>query len=529
MNLYPAARFAPMHTLAPSARDAGRRLRGAVAILLLGALAVPAARAAETAPATDDLGNSVVKIFSTIVLPNPYQPWIKQAPREISGSGVIIAGDRILTNAHVVLYATDIQVQGRGAGDKVSATVESIAPGIDLAVLKVDDPTFFASRPPLTRASILPRVKDTVLVYGYPLGGTSLAITRGIVSRIEFVAYNFPVDGLRIQIDAALNPGNSGGPVVVDGRMIGLAFSRLNGEAQNIGYVIPTEEIELFLHDVADGHYDGKPIICDNFQALQNATLRAYLKVPPGVHGVVVNIPFRDDPDYPLKRWDVVTRIGDTPIDDQGKIVAGDDLHLFFTYLVQKLARDGHVPLTILRDGQTRTVELPVPTGRPLVVPDLNGAYPSYFIYGPLVFTAVTTEFLGALNADVRVANVMADMDSPLETRRLDPPAFPGEQLVAVAAPFFPSRLAEGYSSAQLNVVKTVNGIPIRNLRQLVEVLRDAKDEYLAFVFDGRGRESPVFRRAELAAATNSILDDNGVRSQGSPDMLAVWNAKPAP
>ena len=73
------------------------------------------------------------------------------------------------------------------------------------------------------------------------------------MSRIEFTNYNYPVSGLRIQIDAAINPGNSGGPAVAGNTMIGLAFSHLGG-AENIGYIIPCEEIdELFLKDIARG------------------------------------------------------------------------------------------------------------------------------------------------------------------------------------------------------------------------------------------------------------------------------------
>ena len=55
--------------------------------------------------------NAVVKVFSTSRLPDPYKPWTKQAPRESTGTGVIIEGKRILTNAHVVLYASQVQVQ----------------------------------------------------------------------------------------------------------------------------------------------------------------------------------------------------------------------------------------------------------------------------------------------------------------------------------------------------------------------------------------------------------------------------------
>ena len=106
------------------------------------------------------------------------------------------------------------------------------------------------THPPLARATNCPPMKDTVMVYGFPTGGTNLSITKGIVSRIEFAGYNFPVSGLRIQIDAAINPGNSGGPALSGDEMIGLAFSRLGG-ADNIGYIIPVEEIEFFLKDIA--------------------------------------------------------------------------------------------------------------------------------------------------------------------------------------------------------------------------------------------------------------------------------------
>src|ERR1700691_1835714 len=192
--------------------------------------------------------NSVVKVFATIRYPDPFKPWTKQAPSEVSGSGVVIEGRRILTNAHVVLYATQVQIQANAAGDKLPATVIAVAPGIDLAVLQLDDPSFFDTHPPLARAGKLPHIEDSVLAYGFPTGGNSMSITKGIVSRIEFSAYNFPVSGLRIQIDAAINPGNSGGPAIAGGNMIGLAYSYLS-DAQNIGYIIPNEEVELFLQD----------------------------------------------------------------------------------------------------------------------------------------------------------------------------------------------------------------------------------------------------------------------------------------
>ena len=477
---------------------------------------------------TDAVANSVVKVFATVRYPDFFRPWAKESPSDITGSGVVIEGKRILTCAHVVLYASQVQVQANQAGDKISASVEFIAPGIDLAVLKLDDPVFFDSHPPLARAKMLPDIKDAVMVYGYPEGGSSLSITKGIVSRTEFTGYNYPVSGLRIQIDAAINPGNSGGPAVVGDKMIGLAFSHLT-DAQNIGYIIPGEEIELFLQDIADGHYDGKPAMFDELQTLENPALRTFLKLDKSVHGMVVHRPNGSDPNYPLKEWDVITKIGDTPVDDQGMVKIGDNLRVRFQYLVQKTAREGQLPLTVVRAGKPVQVELPVSPGYPMVTPNLGNAYPSYFIYGPMVFSTATDQFVRALTGSNRGARWMSWLiarNSPLATRFDDQTAFPGEELVVVPSPFFPHKLDEGYSSPFCEVVKSVNDIPIRNLNHLVEVLRDARGDSITIGFYDRECETLVFPRQAMLAATDDILTDNGVRSQGSADTLAIWNAK---
>lgn len=402
-------------------------------VLLVAGLSAVALAAADTAtpkPAAA-VEASVVKVFSTMRFPDPYRPWTKSGPRESTGTGVIIEGNRILTNAHVVLYASQVQVQANQSGDKFSATVESIAQGIDLAVLKLEDDSFFKDRAPLPRATKLPAVKDSVMVYGFPTGGTTLSITKGIVSRIDFTLYNFPTSGLRIQIDAAINPGNSGGPAVDGDKMIGLAFSRLGG-GDNIGYIIPCEEIELFLRDVADGRYDGKPALFDSLQTFENPALRPFLKVGREVAGMIVTEVDATDPGYPLQPWDIITKIGDTPIDNEGMVRVGD-IRVRFQYRLQQVTRAGRAPLTIVRAGKEQTVEVPVAPRRPMLIPDLDGSYPSYFVYGPLVFSHANQLFLAGLN---NAAVALSAGRSPLSLRRADRPAFDGEALVIVTSPF---------------------------------------------------------------------------------------------
>jgi PDZ domain len=170
-------------------------------------------------------------------------------------------------------------------------------------------------------------------------------------------------------------------------------------------------------------------------------------------------------------------------------------------------------------------------THPPLVIPDLDGSYPSYFVYGPLVFSDATTEFLGSFARDRPGGGLMgmlALFGSSLITRVGDKPAFPGERLVVITSPFFPYKLAKGYGNPAWQVVKTVKGHPIKNLPHLVEVLRDLKDEFVTFEYNMRAAgETIVFPRAEMAAATDEILTDNGIRSQGSPDLLKIWEKKP--
>jgi S1-C subfamily serine protease len=491
-------------------------------------MAFGAAAHAEGADKQSSIENSVVKVFATMRYPDPFKPWTKQAPSEVTGSGVVIEGRRILTNAHVVLYASQVQIQANAAGDKVSASVVAIAPGIDLAVLQLDDATFFDTHPAVARAGKLPQIKDAVLAYGFPTGGNSLSITKGIVSRIEFVSYNYPVSGLRIQVDAAINPGNSGGPAIAGDKMIGLAFSKAGGDTQNIGYIIPNEEVELFLKDIADGHYDGKPAMYDDLQTLENPALREFLKLDKSVEGMVVHRPDKADAAYPLKEWDVITRIGDTPIDNQGMIKLDRDLRVSFGYLIQKLAADDKLPLTIVRAGKTLKVELPVSAQHPTLITDLHGGYPSYFIYGPLVFSTATWQFVSSFENNAGLLRILGAVKSPLVTRTFDAPSADLEELVVVSSPFFPHKLAIGYSNPAGSVVYAVNGTRIHSLAHLVAVLRDLKDPFVTIEFDQKGGEALVFSRPAILAATDDILTDNGVRAQGSPNMLSVWQDKPA-
>src|SRR5262249_1682174 len=151
--------------------------------------------------------------------------------------------------------------------------------------------------------------------------------------------------------------------------------------------------------------------------------------------------------------------------------------------------------------------------------------YPSYFVHGPLVFSPAIEEAVPTYAQ----GNPLAMLGSPLSTRDTDRVAFPGEELVVVTAPLLAHPMTRGYSGPCAHVAKDADGFPVRNLRHLVELLRDGRGEYLTIRFFGEISETLVFPRKAIEDATPGLMAENGIPSRGTDDVLAVWGARAAP
>jgi hypothetical protein len=202
-------------------------------------------------------------------------------------------------------------------------------------------------------------------------------------------------------------------------------------------------------------------------------------------------------------------------------VLIRENLRVNFAYLVQQKAHDGFVPLTIMRAGKRQEIRMPVPAQRPLLISSLQGNYPSYFILGPLVFERATIEAVSLVRSHSQTL-----LGSPLVARFGDRPDAEREELVIIPSPLFPHALSKGYDDPTGVIVKSINGTPVKSLAHLVALLRDLKDEYVTIDFDNHASEAMVFPRAELVSSTEGILTDNGVRAQGSADMLKIWEAR---
>nr|XP_025692189.1 protease Do-like 2, chloroplastic [Arachis hypogaea] len=119
----------------------------------------------------------------------------------------MIGGRKLITNAHCVEHDTQVKVKRRGDDTKYVAKVLARGVDCDIALLSVESDEFWRDVEPL-RLGRLPHLQDSVTVVGYPLGGDTISVTKGVISRIEVTSYaHGSSDLLGIQIDAAINPG----------------------------------------------------------------------------------------------------------------------------------------------------------------------------------------------------------------------------------------------------------------------------------------------------------------------------------
>jgi hypothetical protein len=168
---------------------------------------------------------------------------------------------------------------------------------------------------------------------------------------------------------------------------------------QNIGYVIGNEEIDGFFGQ-ADGKPDGKPSIDAALQRLLNDALRNKHRLDRSVHSLLVIDPASSRLSYPLKKGDVITHIGAYAIDNDGMVRVQDNLRLAFPNTVNKATRGDCVPVTLLRQGKRQTHDVPVVRSHHSLMPWLDGKYPSYFVYGPLVFSPASLSLRRVLDGD---------------------------------------------------------------------------------------------------------------------------------
>ncbi|MCE0482838.1 MAG: trypsin-like peptidase domain-containing protein [Methylacidiphilales bacterium] len=466
---------------------------------------------------------SVVQIFTSFQEPNWAAPWIFDQPHMASGTGFVIDGNRIMTNAHVVAFTKQLLVRRYHDPQRYFARVEFVAHDIDLAVLKIidpytgkDDPSFFKDMKPLVLGP-LPKVRSTVVTYGFPAGGQQISYTRGVVSRIEVQGYVHIGNRafLAVQTDAAINPGNSGGPVIQDDKVVGVAFEGTHA-LENTGYFIPTIIIHHFLEDIKDGTYDGVPEAGLELANLQNPAFRHMLKLPDdSKRGVrvdqVLDIPSTQ---ALLKPNDVIMQVGDYPVDEDGTITyEGNTVGV--SVAIDLAQNNDIVPLKVWRDGKMIDVPLPVKVYKDdYRQGNQYDVLPSYYIYGGLVFTPLSLDYLKTFGNNW-ADSAGRELIYELAYRHIEDPKHWRPEPVVLAS-ILDHPVNANFTVRGQTMVDKINGIRIERLSDVPKAFAatQGSDAIIEFLPD---HHFEVIRKDDAEKAnsdilnTYSVMDLNGV------------------
>jgi len=501
---------------------------------------------------------SVVKLFVVKCAPNHSRPWQMSSQSHSSSSGFVISGRRILCNAHGVTYARSIRVRKHGDSKKYDAKLQHIGHECDLAILTVDNARFWRNLEPLTFDSKTPKLQDIVVVVGYPIGGDNICVTKGVVSRVGFVSYSHALENLfSLQIDAAINPGNSGGPTIMNQRVVGVAFeTHLN--SQNIGYCIPVRVVQHFLDDIAQhGGYTSFPKLGCRWQKIENPSLKKYLQMVSdddhsprsdavdgdgdgddehksdghALNGVLLNMMYPlTDCHSKLKQNDVLLEIDGVAIGEDGTIqypYPEDGVsRINYSYITSNKFCGDEVALRILRDGHILSVNVTLDIIDYLVPIVLYDRPVTYYIFGGFVFVPLSRPYL------------RAEYGSKWSSKcavRLKDLYFNGykeadDEEVVLLSRVLASDLNVGFHKFTNCVLEKANGVEIKSMRRLVEVIEggsgsgDGGDEgdskFVRFTFEHN--VTMVLERDIAVEGMPSIMEEHKIKFDRSENLRGL-------
>jgi S1-C subfamily serine protease len=440
-----------------------------------------------------------------------------------------------MTNAHCVHNALHISIRRRGTARLYIAKIKAILYECDLALLELETQKkgseailneFWKDLPPLPIGG-MPAKLDKVYVYGYPLGGYNVSITKGVVNRVQVITYFNAVQHFAIQIDAPINFGNSGGPVVnAHGEMVGVAFAGEDDSVtQNMGYIIPTTLVRFFVELVKKNtEFNGLCSLGVEVQHLANQNLRDFVKIPHKKTGILVT---KVDPlgsaNKLLQENDVIMSINGKPIDNDGTMLLKDIILSADRKLAKKHAdelsiiQSGevvayssfislHSPgdivvLGVLREGKEKEVSVTLKP-RNILVPLLEYQLPpTYYVIGGLVFLPLSVSLILEKRDNREYVNHLVNIAENSDAAK------PGEQIV-VLSEIFTTEMTSDYHSDN-SILHSVNGVEILNIYHLREVIEKMKKaEYLVFKFRDTSR-TIVLNVKDLQKNNKQILLDN--------------------
>eukprot|EP00931_Biecheleriopsis_adriatica_P049872 TRINITY_DN28857_c0_g1_i1.p1 TRINITY_DN28857_c0_g1~~TRINITY_DN28857_c0_g1_i1.p1 ORF type:complete len:562 (-),score=94.41 TRINITY_DN28857_c0_g1_i1:120-1805(-) len=513
--------------------------------------------------------DTVVKIHGTGVRPSYLIPWQVKSQKEWTGTGFVLTERRILTNAHVVEDATVLQVTKQDSPKKFRARAVCVAHDLDLAIVIVDEETFWEDLPTATLADRLPDLYSEVKAVGFPTGGSTVCVTKGVISRIDAMLYvhpqimgvdagsrNSPGPVILLQIDAAINPGNSGGPTFDNkGIVVGVASSGLPS-AQNVGYIIPATIASMFVDEYARTQsWSGLSELGISGVPLENDSMRSFLKMEDQSGILVTDVAPLGALHGKVQPGDVLTHLDGHDVTNEGTVplvIAGQKVYVEAEALVTQKAKGIETRFGILRDGRPQEVEvalIPIPP----LAPRFHGydCCPEYLLVGGIVFVTgcvpMYHDYIQGRSQSRNASRFISDtcIWSSFNEFKQDE----DHELVCLLN-ILKHDVNLGYGpDDHLGILEYFNDQPVRNLKSLASmvgsVMRAQEEDFLRFrtrktskaaddskqkmFLMGRvegKRPDIVLSLAKVASADAEICKMNNIPAPASAEILPFFQGK---
>jgi serine protease Do len=411
--------------------------------------------------------DAVVQVFTQVARFNWLEPYKSPELGEGAGSGFFIdERGYFLTNYHVVDEASNIQIQIPSFGkERFDSEIIGVSPERDIALLKVSDEAYKTitkqsgkfNTLSLGKSDSILRTQE-LLALGYPLGMQTLKSTQGIVSGREQPF---------IQITNPLNPGISGGPVLdFSGRVVGIAAAGIPG-AQNVGYIIPIDEVKAAINDLYKVTLLRKPTLGVVF-ASSTKDLDAYLG-NPGRGGWYVASVFKNSlfEKIGIKEGDVVYEVNGYQVDQFGEIsVPWSEDKISMLALFNRMVVGDEIRLMLYRKGARKDFRFKL---------ELSSEMPVRYMYPQ--FESIDYEIIGGMVVmDLALNHVPYLLKSAPFLMKYTKPEYQEDSELVIAS-IFPN--SEAYKTRGIispgALIQEVNGIKVRTLAQFRNALLESK------------------------------------------------------
>jgi len=425
------------------------------------------------------IDTQVVRVLATKKEAYYHKPWKSPNFETVAASGFFFRDSKdfpemkglILTNAHVVAMAQSIRVSNGREKRRYEVKLLGICNSADFAVLQMEPQELEAYE--ARNGKVVPlqlgdsdklRVGDKVLGWGYPLGGERISKSEeGEISRIEVNRYTYSQEyWLMVQASLQQNRGNSGGPVLKNGKVVGIAFQGVSA-SDRINYFIPINLVKhlmgLLQHEelIPRWQYEAQSMF---------PRLKDYYQLEASQGGVLLNylIPDGGPHTFGLRNNDILLEIDGHEVDNFGDIYFEPlGQKIYFEELLNRKRVGDPLKVKVIREGEILEIEGKMTKGLPKLVPKVF-TRANYFVTGGIGFVELTYNC---------IKNLGRSGHSYKEKYLGEFPQKPYQKVVIISEIFPEYGLVE--TSAYLGRVEKINDTEVLNIENLYQTIQNLK------------------------------------------------------